>query len=601
MSRWHRLDEVVRLKHQPIFVKILVPNALTLLVFAGLLLAVIYTVSHNGKAISRQGVAISGQGGLITSLEAGARDQQRLLSVNQPAIVQRLMQHQQAQALIQRLQKQLEEFGYWSADLALSLQNESQLRAKASKKALYATLADYAAIDAAQATALRPMLDGYCAAAEAAVDAYIDEDRVAGNKHSLDARRRKVGIAQVLQDNGIAIERAVQAAQGESEAILATILETSAVVLTTSEQLTASRQMVEEAAGQVDRGNREIRTLTLVAMAAGTMLGFALSWFFGRMLARRIDANRRVITMVSGGDFTCRQTDAARDELGAMGQDLNQTLTGLCDSFDKIAGNAATLTTASEQLNRVSQHMGEQANSTAEQAVATSSAAARLDTGVQTVTAGLGQLSTSIAEIAHNTTSAAAVADQGVQDAGATGRIAERLAQDSAEISTIVGLISNIASRTNLLALNASIEAAQAGDAGRGFAVVASEVKELATKTAAAAVDIQRRIAAVQTTSAEACAATAKIAGTIAEIARYQTAIAAAVEEQAATTGSLSHSMVEAAAQTRSIAVSITAVADIANATTGTAGETAAASRTLAQLADELRGILARFRTGASR
>jgi methyl-accepting chemotaxis protein len=210
-------------------------------------------------------------------------------------------------------------------------------------------------------------------------------------------------------------------------------------------------------------------------------------------------------------------------------------------------------------------------------------------------------LSTSIAEIAHNTTSAAAVADQGVQDAGATGRIAERLAQDSAEISTIVGLISNIASRTNLLALNASIEAAQAGDAGRGFAVVASEVKELATKTAAAAVDIQRRIAAVQTTSAEACAATAKIAGTIAEIARYQTAIAAAVEEQAATTGSLSHSMVEAAAQTRSIAGSITAVADIANATTGTAGETAAASRTLAQLADELRGILARFRTGASR
>ncbi len=173
-----------------------------------------------------------------------------------------------------------------------------------------------------------------------------------------------------------------------------------------------------------------------------------------------------------------------------------------------------------------------------------------------------------------------------------------RLNPDSAEISAIVGLISNIAGQTNLLALNATIEAAQAGDAGRGFAVVAAEVKDLARKTATATIDIQRRIAAIQASSSEASDATVKVAAIIKEINNYQTAIAAAIEEQAATTSELSRSMADASSQAKHITGNITSVAGIAKETTVTAGETAEAARTLARLADELKLILARFRTG---
>ena len=155
----------------PIFVKILLVNGLILAVFTILLLAVIRTVASNGDAIAKQDVAITDQSTLINALEASAKEQQRLMEQRR-AVNKRLIKYRESEVISQRLQKQLEEFGYWSADLALSLQNESQLRAKASKKAVYATLAAYAEVDSPGAALLRPMIAGYCDTSDAAVDSY---------------------------------------------------------------------------------------------------------------------------------------------------------------------------------------------------------------------------------------------------------------------------------------------------------------------------------------------------------------------------------------------------------------------------------------------
>jgi methyl-accepting chemotaxis protein len=109
-----------------------------------------------------------------------------------------------------------------------------------------------------------------------------------------------------------------------------------------------------------------------------------------------------------------------------------------------------------------------------------------------------------------------------------------------------VRVINSIAEQTNLLALNATIEAARAGEAGKGFAVVASEVKSLAVQTAKATEDISRLIMAVQAATSSAVSAISRISGRMQEIDSCATAVSVAVEEQSSATGEISQSVASA-------------------------------------------------------
>ena len=120
-------------------------------------------------------------------------------------------------------------------------------------------------------------------------------------------------------------------------------------------------------------------------------------------------------------------------------------------------------------------------------------------------------MESAIREIAHNATEAARVAGQAVSVAENTTRTVGKLGDSSQEIATVIKLINGIAEQTNLLALNATIEAARAGEAGKGFAVVASEVKELAQETARATEDISQRVEAIQADTAGAVEAISRI------------------------------------------------------------------------------------------
>jgi methyl-accepting chemotaxis protein len=185
-----------------------------------------------------------------------------------------------------------------------------------------------------------------------------------------------------------------------------------------------------------------------------------------------------------------------------------------------------------------------------------------------------------------------------VESARRTDTIVRALADGAKQIEHVAELISSIAEQTNLLALNATIEAARAGEAGRGFAVVASEVKSLASQTAEATKEIGTRIAQIQGATKEAVEAIDGITATIEEVSTIATSIGSAIEEQGAATAEIARSVSQTAEATKEVTTNIGGVSTAANETGNAAGLVLAAASNLSKQAEQLSGEVSTFLAG---
>ncbi|WP_305789235.1 methyl-accepting chemotaxis protein [Symbioplanes lichenis] len=314
----------------------------------------------------------------------------------------------------------------------------------------------------------------------------------------------------------------------------------------------------------------------------------------------RLDQRLTLSSPASRFSFLSRLPGFSRssksDEVARMAGALNTALDRLTAAMRDIGTNVTTLASSSEDLTAVANRMNSSAAQSANRAGAVSQASEEISRTISTVSAGAEEIGSSISEIARSTSSAADVAGQAVRISGEAGQILEKLGSSSAEIVSVIKMITGIAEQTNLLALNATIEAARAGEAGKGFAVVAGEVKELAQETARATEDIRTRVGAIQADSAAAVAAIGEIGAVIDQINATQSAIAAAVEQQTATTNEMSRNVGEVATGSHQITANVAEVADAAGQTTEAAAETATAADQLSRVAHDLQRSLAMFR-----
>jgi len=234
----------------------------------------------------------------------------------------------------------------------------------------------------------------------------------------------------------------------------------------------------------------------------------------------------------------------------------------------KFATDVTQMVEAREHRKSVLAVMAEQISEIAASSVQTSQLANQSATAtetatenVQAVASGAEELASSIAEISRQVGEAASVSGDAVEkSAQAQGVIAE-LDGAAQSIGEVLRLITDIAEQTNLLALNATIEAARAGEAGKGFAVVASEVKSLASQTAKATEQISGQIDAVQDNTRQAVSTIDDIQSVIDQLNQISTGISTAVEEQSAVTADISSNMQTAAEGVRTVSANITEIA----------------------------------------
>ncbi len=376
--------------------------------------------------------------------------------------------------------------------------------------------------------------------------------------------------------------------------------------------------------GLVELMHDGVRIIVAIA-AAGIVLALGLALLPARLISGPVKTLTKVVSRLAEGDLdTPISVDDRGDEIGAMMRafvvlkrhseemrrlQAEQEETGarvaaqrkadmrrLADEFEQAAGHiVGTVSTSATDLETAATTLAHTAESTRQLSGAVAGASEQASSNVQSVASATEELSASVDEISRQVHEATRIADDAVAQAGRTDARINELSAAAGRIGDVIKLITAIAEQTNLLALNATIEAARAGEAGRGFAVVASEVKSLANQTAKATDDIGNQIAGMQTATKESVVAMKEIGATIGEISTIAAAIAAAVQEQGAASQEISRNVLEAAKGTSHVAANIADVNKGASETGAASGQVLTSARALANEGQVLRTAVGKF------
>ncbi|MCT4656394.1 MAG: methyl-accepting chemotaxis protein, partial [Cohaesibacter sp.] len=364
-------------------------------------------------------------------------------------------------------------------------------------------------------------------------------------------------------------------------------------------------------------------SLLVIGLAMLLIIAGAATWFIRSALSP-LQALNKGVTRIAQNDLNVQLPNAKRkDEIGELSRAVEvlrnnaierrnlqeqaqseqadraarqQAVEAMIDGFRNSSGNLLNDVTANmDTMQQTARILSSMADETAEKASSSATASEEASINVQTVASAAEELAASIEEIKRQVDETANVVTQATDATRHTNEKVSGLSESAQKIGDVVSLIQDIAEQTNLLALNATIEAARAGEHGKGFAVVASEVKDLATQTSKATEEIASQIQDIQGATDEAVSAIQGIATTMEQVNEYTNSIANAVDEQGSATHEISQNVAQAANGTEAVAGNMSGLSHAVSETTQSVEQVELNSQNVAQQTDRLRNEVDSF------
>ena len=408
-----------------------------------------------------------------------------------------------------------------------------------------------------------------------------------------------------------------QALDGYLVALKAVVAQTEAIAAARQEMASQTEEisrlglaLTQDQNARLDQETTQARITQVTVAVLALLIGMLAAWLITRQITQPLADTLAVVRNIAAGDLTDQRRIERQDEMGALQQGVMGMAATLRELISGIRDSVTQMASAAEQLSAITEQTSVGMNGQ------------KIET--DQVATAMHEMSATVQEVARNAEDASQAASDADREARAGDAVVseavtqiERLSEEmlrsteamakleseSNRIGSVMDVIKAVADQTNLLALNAAIEAARAGEAGRGFAVVADEVRGLAQRTQKSTEEIEQLVAGLQQGTQQVAAAmqnshnltessvelTRKaglaltdITAKVSNIQAMNQQIAAAAEEQGAVAEEISRSVIN--------------VRDISEQTATASDETAASSVELARLGGELQAMVSRFR-----